>query len=85
MSAVGNGLLQGGGVSGRAGKVTSMGHDSLSVAIGTVEFHLRVAPDGRVLGGRIPAQNVVVVQAGILHCTRKLGQCDGRRGDPKNR
>jgi hypothetical protein len=46
------------------GKVASMGNDSLSVAIGTVEFHLRVAPDGRVLGGRIPAQNVVVDRIG---------------------
>ena len=46
------------------GKVASMGNDSLSVAIGTVEFHLRVAPDGRVLGGRIPAQNLVVDRIG---------------------
>jgi hypothetical protein len=46
------------------GKVASLGHDSLSVAIGTVEFHLRVAPDGRVLGGRIPAQDVVVERIG---------------------
>jgi hypothetical protein len=46
------------------GKVASLGSDSLSVAIGTVEFHLRVAPDGRVLGGRIPAQNVVVDRIG---------------------
>jgi len=46
------------------GKVASMGNDSLSVAIGAVEFHLRVGPDGRVLGGRIPAQNVVVDRIG---------------------
>ena len=46
------------------GKVASMGHDSLSIAIGKVEFHLRVAPDGRVLGGRIPAQDVVVDRIG---------------------
>lgn len=46
------------------GKVASLGHDSLTVAIGTVEFHLRVAPDGRVLGGRIPAQDVVVDRIG---------------------
>jgi hypothetical protein len=46
------------------GKVATMGNDSLRVAIGTVEFHLRVAPDGRVLGGRIPAQNVVVDRQG---------------------
>jgi hypothetical protein len=46
------------------GKVATMGTDSLRVAIGTVEFHLRVAPDGRVLGGRIPAQNLVVDRLG---------------------
>jgi hypothetical protein len=46
------------------GKVASMGNDSLSIAIGPVEFHLLVAPDGRVLGGRIPAQNVVVDRIG---------------------
>jgi hypothetical protein len=46
------------------GKVATMGNDSLRVAIGTVEFHLRVAPDGRVLGGRIPAQNLVVDRMG---------------------
>jgi hypothetical protein len=46
------------------GKVATMGNDSLRLAIGTVEFHLRVAPDGRVLGGSIPAQNVVVDRLG---------------------
>ncbi|HEX3235193.1 MAG TPA: hypothetical protein VHR41_13415 [Gemmatimonadales bacterium] len=46
------------------GKVAGMGNDSLRVAIGTVEFHLRVAPDGRVLGGRIPNQNLVVDRTG---------------------
>jgi hypothetical protein len=46
------------------GKVAVMGNDSLRLAIGTVEFHLRVAADGRVLGGRIPEQNVVVDRTG---------------------
>jgi hypothetical protein len=40
-------------------KVSPAGGDSLVVAIGKVEFHLRVDPAGRVLGGRIPAQEVV--------------------------
>lgn len=40
--------------------VAKLGSDSVTMAIGTVEFHLRVDADGRVLGGRIPAQNVVV-------------------------
>jgi hypothetical protein len=46
------------------GKVSTLGADSLAVAIGTVEFHLRVDGSGRVLGGRIPAQNVVVDRPG---------------------
>ena len=37
-------------------KVSPLGADSLAVAIGNVEFHLRVDPAGRVLGGSIPAQ-----------------------------
>ena len=41
------------------GKVSSLGTDSLAVAIGSVEFHLRVDPSGRVLGGTIPKQGVV--------------------------
>ena len=46
------------------GKVAPLGADSLSLAIGTVEFHLRVDQSGRVLGGRIPAQEVVVDRLG---------------------
>jgi hypothetical protein len=42
------------------GKLSRLGTDSLALAIGSVEFHLRVDPAGRVLGGRIPAQDVVV-------------------------
>lgn len=41
-------------------KVTPLGTDSLTVAIGSVEFHLKVDPAGRVLGGSIPSQEVVV-------------------------
>jgi hypothetical protein len=40
-------------------KLSPVGSDSLTLAIGDVEFHLRVDPQGRVLGGRIPSQNVV--------------------------
>jgi hypothetical protein len=46
------------------GRVSSLGVDSLALAIGTVEFHLRVDGSGRVLGGRIPAQGVVVDRLG---------------------
>jgi hypothetical protein len=42
-----------------AGKVSALGNDSLTVDIGSVEFHLKVDPSGRVLGGSIPTQGVV--------------------------
>jgi hypothetical protein len=45
-------------------KVSSLGADSLAVTIGTVEFHLRVDPAGRVLGGSIPSQQVVAERVG---------------------
>jgi len=45
-------------------KVSSLGADSLAVAIGSVEFHLRVDPAGRVLGGSIPSQQVVAERVG---------------------
>ncbi len=45
-----------------SGKLTPLGVDSLNLAIGDVNFHLRVDPTGRVLGGSIPAQNVVVMR-----------------------
>jgi hypothetical protein len=45
-----------------SGTITSLGSDSLNLAIGDVQFHLRVDPTGRVLGGSIPAQNVMVVR-----------------------
>jgi hypothetical protein len=46
------------------GRLSPLGTDSLALAIGSVEFHLRVDPTGRVLGGRIPAQQVVVDRVG---------------------
>jgi hypothetical protein len=45
-----------------SGTITSLGSDSLNLAIGDVQFHLRVDPAGRVLGGSIPAQNVVAIR-----------------------
>ncbi|MGH7499143.1 MAG: hypothetical protein ACREL3_09870 [Gemmatimonadales bacterium] len=46
------------------GKVSALGADSLTMAIGTVEYHLKIDPSGRLLGARIPAQNVVVNRIG---------------------
>lgn len=43
-----------------SGTVTPVGTDSLALAIGDVEFRLKVDPDGRVLGGTIPRQDVHV-------------------------
>ena len=43
-----------------SGTLTPVGKDSLALAIGEVEFRLRVDPEGRVLGGTIPAQDVFV-------------------------
>jgi hypothetical protein len=42
-----------------SGKVSMLGGDSVSMAIGTIELHLRLDPTGHVLGARIPAQDVV--------------------------
>jgi len=39
--------------------LTPLGSDSLTLDIGSVHYRLRVDPVGRVLGGRIPAQDVV--------------------------
>lgn len=41
-------------------RITPLGSDSLKLDIGDVRFHLRVDGGGRVLGGRIPSQDVVV-------------------------
>lgn len=46
------------------GKVSALGADSVSMAIGAVEYHLRLDPAGRLIGGRIPAQDVVVERVG---------------------
>jgi hypothetical protein len=43
-----------------SGTLKPVGRDSLALAIGDVEFRLRVDPQGRVLGGTIPKQDVVV-------------------------
>ena len=40
-------------------RIAPMGSDSLSLDIGDVRYHLRVDSAGRVLGGRIPSQDVV--------------------------
>jgi hypothetical protein len=44
--------------------ISPLGADSLGLAIGSVVFHLRVDAAGRVLGGRIAAQQVVVDRVG---------------------
>jgi len=41
-------------------KLSPLGTDSLLLDIGKVRYHLRVDSLGRVLGGRIPSQDVVV-------------------------
>jgi hypothetical protein len=41
-------------------KVSPLGGDSLSLDIGKVEYRLRVDQHGRLLGGSIPAQDLVV-------------------------
>jgi hypothetical protein len=43
-----------------SGTLTPVGTDSLALAIGDVEFRLKVDPEGRVLGGSIPKQDVLV-------------------------
>jgi hypothetical protein len=41
-------------------RTSALGRDSLKLDIGDVRYHLRVDQQGRVLGGRIPSQDVVV-------------------------
>jgi hypothetical protein len=41
-------------------RISPLGEDSVKLDIGNVRFHLRVDREGRVLGGRIPSQDVVV-------------------------
>jgi hypothetical protein len=43
-----------------SGTLKPVGTDSLALEIGDVEFRLRVDREGRVLGGAIPAQSVLV-------------------------
>jgi hypothetical protein len=43
-----------------SGTLKAVGSDSMALAIGEVEFRLKVDPLGRVLGGAIPEQDVVV-------------------------
>jgi len=40
-------------------RMSPLGSDSLKLDIGDIRFHLRVDRQGRVLGGRIPSQNLV--------------------------
>ena len=40
-------------------RMSPLGRDSLQLDIGDIRFHLRVDEKGRVLGGRIPSQNVI--------------------------
>ena len=42
------------------GKITFVGADSVAVGLGPIEFRLLVDGDGRLLGGGIPAQNLVI-------------------------
>lgn len=42
------------------GTVRRLGADSTLVQIGAVEFRLRVDPQGRILGGGLPAQGLVI-------------------------
>jgi hypothetical protein len=41
-------------------RLSPLGTDSLTLDIGSVQYHLRIDTAGRLLGGRIPAQDVVV-------------------------
>ena len=41
-------------------KIARVGTDSLQLDIGDIRFHLRVDDQGRLLGGRIPVQGLVV-------------------------
>ena len=41
-------------------RISALGSDSLKIDLGDVRFHLKVDREGRVLGGRIRSQDVVV-------------------------
>ncbi len=40
-------------------KISPLGADSVALDIGKIEFHLKVDPAGRLLGGSIPSQQLV--------------------------
>jgi hypothetical protein len=40
-------------------RMSPLGSDSLRLDIGDIRFHLRIDREGRVLGGRVPSQNLV--------------------------
>ena len=46
------------------GTISKLGGDSLNLAIGKVEFHLHVDRSARLLGARIPSQDVVADRVG---------------------
>jgi hypothetical protein len=41
-------------------KISPVGTDSLTLDIGDIRYRLKVDRQGRVLGGRIPVQDVIV-------------------------
>jgi hypothetical protein len=45
------------------GTVLRVGADSATVRIGSVEFRLQVDSTGRILGGTVPSQNLLVMRA----------------------
>jgi hypothetical protein len=47
-----------------AGTVRHVGADSSAVRIGSVEFRLQVDSAGRILGGVVPGQGLVIIRAG---------------------
>jgi hypothetical protein len=44
------------------GAVRRIGPDSSAITIGNVEFRLRVDPDGRILGGAVPSQRLLILR-----------------------
>lgn len=49
-----------GGGQTATGTVRRLGADSTLVRLGTVEFRFRTDPDGRILGGALPAQGLLI-------------------------
>jgi hypothetical protein len=46
------------------GTVRRLGPDSSVVHIGSVDYHVRVDPEGRILGGAVPAQSLLISRTG---------------------